>query len=186
MAQADRSEVTLFMQTQVLSGSIFISTPDGRLLDELNEDSAIGPYYPNIFSELTDVTIWHADGTEEKVPSVYINKTTVQMAGTSNADSMRGIGAKSDPKAYPFVEKLAVLVSIDISGYSITGNMYRASHQKLEHVLQERALFMPLTDAYIISVVNGRRWHLPFLAVNKMLILSLHDWGMVMVKPLPV
>jgi hypothetical protein len=43
MKRPDWPEIMLFMQTEVLSGSIFISTPEGRLLDELNGRITFGP-----------------------------------------------------------------------------------------------------------------------------------------------
>ena len=38
MVQTDLPQILLFTPTKVLRGSIFISTPEGRLLDELNGD----------------------------------------------------------------------------------------------------------------------------------------------------
>jgi hypothetical protein len=186
MTQSDCSEVTVFLQTEILNGSIHISTPNGRLLDQLNKDSEIGPFSLDIFTKLTDVVIWHLDGSEQKLSSVQINSTTVQMVGTDGMDSNREASGNSNLKPYLYIEKLPVLVGIDMPGYEISGNMYRISHQKLENVLKERVTFMPLTDAYISSTVNGKKWHLPFLAVNKRLILSLHDWDIIPAAPLPL
>ena len=175
MVQADWPHIMLFMQTEVLSGSIFISTPEGRLLDELNGHFDGEPENRDKFLELTDVTIWHTDGTEEKASVGYINKANIQMAATTTDNLSRGIGAKPDHKLYPFIEKKTVRVKIEMSGYGITGSMHRLSHQKVEHVLKERTEFMPLTHAEVCSLANGKRWYIAFLAVNKEQILSLHE-----------
>jgi hypothetical protein len=176
MAQADRPQIMLFMQTEVLSGSIFISTPEGRLLDELNGRFDLEPENQDKFLELNDLTILHTDDTEEKVALGYINKNSIQMAAITNNNLRRGIGAQPDnKKLYPFIEKEMVRVKIDMSAYSVTGNIHRLSHQKVVHVLKERTEFMPVTHAEVYSVANGKRWYMAFLAVNKNHILALHE-----------
>ena len=64
MVQADMPQIVLFMQTEVLNGSIFISTPEGRLLDQLNNSFYGEPDNRNEFLELTNVTILHPDSTK--------------------------------------------------------------------------------------------------------------------------
>ena len=165
------------MGMEVLKGLIFISTPEGRLLDELNGRSQIGPENRDRFLMLTDVDIWHVDGTEEKTAVVHINKENAEMAGTTNIDSGRGIGAKVGSKPYPFTDKVPVKVRIEMPGYTVIGNMYRISHQQIEHVLKERTAFLPLTDIEVVSTKYNKLWALSFLAVNKEKILSLHEQG---------
>ena len=175
MAQSDSPEIVLYMMTEVLMGSIFISTLEGRLLDELNGRVVSAPDNRDKFLVLTNVTIRHADGTQEKPLIVHINKSTIQMAGTDSLDSSRGIGGKPTPKPYPFTEKIPVPVQVEMPSYQINGNMYRLNQQKIENVLKERLTFLPLTDAEVIYLANGQRWHVPFLAVNKDQLLSLHE-----------
>jgi hypothetical protein len=175
MTQSDLPEIVLYMMTEVLIGSIFISTPEGRLLDELNGRVVSAPDNRDKFLVLANVTIRHADGTQEKPSIVYINKSTIQMAGTDSPDTSRGIGAQPNPKPYPFTEKVPVHVRIEMPSYQINGNMYRMSQQKIENVLKERLTFLPLTDVEVIYLANGQRWHVPFLAINKDQILSLYE-----------
>ena len=175
MVQADSPQIVLFMPTKVLSGSIFISTPEGRLLDELNGDFSEEPENRVEFLELTQVTIWHLDGTKENVSLCQVNKTSIQMAAITDDDLNRGVGAKPDHNFYPFIKKEVLRVKIEISGYRIAGSLHRLSHQKVGHVLQERAKFMPLTHAEVSSVANGKRWYMAFLAVNKEQILFLYQ-----------
>jgi hypothetical protein len=175
MEQLDSPEIMLFMQTEILSGSIFISTPEGRLLDKLNGRITQGSDNQDKFLKLTDVIIQHINGEQERSALVHVNKKTIEMAATSSANTGRGVGGKPDPKPYPFVDKVPVPIKITMPGYGITGNMYRVNHQKVEHVLLENSMFMPLTDADVTALTSGKRWGVPFLAVNKEQILSLYE-----------
>jgi hypothetical protein len=175
MVQADSPQIVLFTPTKVLSGSIFISTPEGRLLDELNGDFSEEPENRDEFLELTQVTIWHPDSTKENVSLCHVNKTAIQMAAISDDNLNRGVGAKPDHNFYPFIKKEALRVKIEMSGYRITGSIHRVSYQNVGHVLQERTKFMPLTHAEVSSLANGKRWYLPFVAVNKKQILFLNQ-----------
>jgi len=74
--------VTLYMETQVLTG--FIYHHERRLSDILNSVSR--------FVELSYVSIQYTDGQEEKLPTAYINKATIQVAATIDGDLAKGIG----------------------------------------------------------------------------------------------
>ena len=165
------------METEVLKGMIFISTPEGRLLDELNGRSQLAPENRDKFIMISDVNIWHMDGTEEKTAVTHINKENIEMSGTTAINTGRGIGGSTGPKPYPFTDKVPVKVRIELTGYTVIGNMYRVSHQQVEHVLKERLAFLPLTNVDVISTKYDKRWALSFLAVNKWKILSLHEQG---------
>lgn len=178
MEGADGTEIILFMQTEVLTGSIVISTIEGRLLDELNGRTSFGPENRDKFFSLTDVTIQHLDGRLEKTTLVHINKETIQMAATSSADTGRGIGGKTGSKPYPFTEKVPVRVKIAMSGYEVTGNMYHLSLQKIDHVLLEKTKFVPLTNAEVIALASSKKWNVPFIAINKDHISSLYEDSM--------
>ena len=175
MIQADSPEIILFTQMEVLSGSIYISTIEGRLLDELNGRITAAPENRDRFLKLSKVIIEHMDGRQENTVAAYVNRDTIQMAATSSPNTSRGIGSKPGPKPYPFTEKIPVPVKIVMTGYEITGNMYRISHQKVEHVLLEKTKFIPLTDANVSSTLNNKQWRVPFLAINKEQILSLFE-----------
>ena len=175
MIQEDKFEILIFAETEVLKGLIFISTPEGRLLDELNGRSQLAPENRDKFIMINNVDIWHMDGTEEKAPVVHINKENIEMSGTTTINTGRGIGASAGPKHYPFTDKTPIKVRIEMAGYTIIGNMYRVMHQQVEHVLKEKVAFLPLTDVEIISTKFDKRWTLSFLAVNKWKVLSLHE-----------
>ena len=169
--------VKLYMQTQITMGYIYYApTPEARLLDALNGISDIGPVKRGRFLELSNVTIQHADGRQEKLSVAYINKATVQLAATlGDADVGRGIGAQDGPKIYPFVKKSPVPVRIETQSYVVTGNMYRITYEKVWHVLEDTPTFLPLTHAQICTVTNGARESVLFVAVNKENILSLQE-----------
>lgn len=175
MNQAELPEIIIFMQTEVLSGAIYISTPKTRLLDELNGGITLGPDTSSKFIGLTNINIQHINGRQEKKVLVYVNKETVQMAATSSADTRRGFGGDPDPKPYPYIEKVPMPVEIVMSGYEVTGDMHRISHQTLEDVLVEKTTFVPLTNAEVRATASNKRWNVPFLAVNKRQILSLYE-----------
>jgi|PlaIllAssembly_1097288.scaffolds.fasta_scaffold312970_1 hypothetical protein len=175
MNQAELPEIIVFMQTEVLSGSIYISTPKTRLLDELNGGLTPVPETGSKFIGLTDINIQHVNGRQEEKVLVYVNKETIQMAATSSADTRRGFGGDPDPKPYPYIEKVPMPVEIVMMGYEIKGNMHRISHQTLEDVIVEKTTFVPLTDAEVRAIASNKRWNVPFLAVNKRQILSLYE-----------
>lgn len=169
--------IKLYMQTQIITGDIYYApTPEARLLDALNGISDLGPVKRGNFIEINNAVISHADGTEEKIKTAYINKSTVQLAATvGNADMGRGIGAHPGPKAYPFVEKSPVSVRIETQSFILTGNIYRVTYQRTWHVLEDSPVFLPLTHVQIDNRVNRVRERYAFVAVNKEHILSLQE-----------
>jgi hypothetical protein len=179
LLQTDKFEILIFVETEVLKGMIFISTPEGRLLDELNGRSQLAPENRDRFIMINNVDIWHLDGTEEKTTVAHINKENIEMSGTTTLNTGRGIGANIGPKPYPFTDKVPVKVRIEMNRYTVIGDMYRVSHQQVEHVLKEKLAFLPVTNVEVISTKFDKRWTLSFLAVNKGKILSLHEQGTV-------
>lgn len=176
MDAAEWLAVKLYLETQVLSGFIYDPCEE-RLLDILGGLSVRRIESRGRFLELSDVTIRHADGKEERLPNAYVNKATIQLAATLEADSGRGFGAKVGPKPYPFVEKSPLPVRLRTPAYAVTGSLHRASHQRVWHVLEEKPTFLPLTNAEICALASGIRWKVPFVAVNKEQILSLREEG---------
>ena len=169
--------IKLYMQTHVVIGSIsYAPTPEARLIDALNGVTDRGPVKKGRFLELTDVTIHHSDGSKEKLKTSYINKTSIQLAVTlGDPDSGRGIGAHDGPKLYPFVEKTPLPVRIETNDYVVNGNMHHIRYQKVWIVLEDTALFLPITHAQIVTVSNGTMEMFSFVAVNKEHILSLQE-----------
>lgn len=176
MDATERLAVKLYLQTQVLSGFIYCPYEE-RLLDLLSGVSVRRLESRGRFLELSDVTIYHADGKEERLPTAYINKATIRLAATLDADSGRGLGTKVGPKHYPFVEKIPVPVRLQTPAYAVTGNMHRASYQRVWHVLEETPTFLPLTNVEMHALGSSISSKVPFVAVNKEQILSLQEEG---------
>ena len=166
--------VTLCLQTQVSSGFIYLPYEE-RLLDLLNGVRGRGPESPGRFLTLSNLTIHEADGKQERLATAYINKAIIQLAAIWDSNSGRGIGAKAGYKPYPFVEKLSVPVKLHLPGYSLTGSMHCASGERAWHVLDERLMFLPLTNVEVHPLANGAWSKVPFVAVNREQILSLQE-----------
>ena len=171
---AEQLVVTLYMQTQVLIGSIY-QPREQRLLDLLNGVLLSPSENSGVFLKLSDLTISHADGKKERLETTYINKATIQLAVTPDGDSARGIGAKVGPKSYPFVPKSPVRVNLRMPTYTLIGSMHHAGGQRIQDILDERLMFLPLTNAKIHPITNGTWWAAPFVAVNREQILTLQE-----------
>lgn len=170
----DQLAVNLYLQMYVLSG--FIHCPqDERLIDHLSSVSFRRPDSRGRFLELSDVTIYHSDGKEEKLATANINKSTIHLVSTIGANSGRGIGGKAGPKPYPFMDKLSMRVTLQTLAYIVTGNMHRASYQKIWYVLEQSLMFLPLTNVEIHKLANGTCSQSPFVAMNKEQIILLQE-----------
>jgi hypothetical protein len=165
--------VTLYTQTQAWTGCIYRRYAE-RLLDLLNGVSN-QPQSRGRFLALSDVTIQYADSKKERLPTVYINKATIELATTSGGELARGIGAKAGYKTYPFVHKVPVPVELRTPAYAVIGNMHCNGRHGVWNVLEEGPTFLPLTDVRIRSLVNDIWWDAPFTAVNREKILSLQE-----------
>ena len=99
--------VCIHLDSHTVTGNV--SLPRGKRLSDLLNGSIVGQAEHNtMFLELTDVIISHADGTEEKTQTSFINKATIQLLTTLDEDLARGIGAKDNSKHYPYVHKSPV------------------------------------------------------------------------------
>ncbi len=168
--------VTLYMETQTLTG--FIYQPKEERLSDLLNAVSLRRENRGRFVELSYVAIQYTDGQEEeKLPTAYINKATIQVAVTIDGDLAKGIGGKVGAKPYPFVEKLPVLVRVRMPAYILMGNMHCASGQMAWHALEEKPMFLPLTNVSICRADNSHWWKVPFAAVNREQMLSLAELG---------
>ena len=174
MAKAAKLTLTIYMQDQTVIG--FIYHKEERLSDHLNGVSSMQKTRGR-FVELHDVTIQHSDGRQEGVATTYINKATIQLAATIDGDLAKGIGGKVGAKPYPFVDKLPVPVRVQMPAYILLGNMHCISRQMAWHTLEEKPMFLPLTNVSVCRSDNSHWWKLSFAAVNREKILSLAELG---------
>ncbi|HUV56546.1 MAG TPA: hypothetical protein VMV84_04870 [Dehalococcoidales bacterium] len=174
MAEIKQIALALYMETQTFIG--FIDHKEERLSDLLNGVSSIQKTRGR-FVELHDVTIQHSDGREERLATAYINKATIQLAATIDGDLAKGIGGQVGAKPYPFVDKLPVPVRVQMPAYILLGNMHCISRQMAWHTLEEKPMFLPLTNVSVCRSGNSHWWKLSFAAVNREKILSLAELG---------
>ena len=158
--------ITLYAETQVLIGFVYL--PYGqRLSDLLNSATERQPKNKGTFLELSGVTVFHTDGRKERPETAYINKATIQLVATADSDAGRGIGAKVGSDTYPFVQKSPVRAKMCVPGYEIRGTMHCARGQRVRQLLEERLMFLPLTDVKIRASDKDIWWAAPFVAVNR-------------------
>jgi len=164
--------VCVHLDSQTITGNV--SLPREKRLSDLLNGSTVGQAEHNaMFLELTDVIISHADGTEEKTPTSFINKAAIQLLTTLDEDLARGVGAKDSPKQYPYVNKSPVRARMRMPGYELRGNVHCAGGQRAPQLLEEQFMFLPLTDARIRVSKGDDWWGATFVAVNRRQILSL-------------
>lgn len=168
--------VRLYLQTQVMRGLVY-HFQEERFIDILSGIAVKRPENRGSFLELSQVTIQHTDGKEEKLPVLYVRKVAIHLAATLDPDLARGVGAKAGSKPYPFAEKWPVPVWLRTSAYELTGSTYRAAHEQLQNVLEAGTLFLPLTDVHIRSLASNTELKAPFVAVNKDQITYLKEEG---------
>jgi hypothetical protein len=84
----------------------------------------------------------------------------------TDANLARGLGSDSDWRAYPFVLKKPVLVSLQLQSYSLVGTLHLSEVQTITELLNEKNLFLPMTDVTLSH--NYRLYGIrPFVVVNK-------------------
>lgn len=184
VAEMSRIAITLCLQTQMSSGYVYLP-PDERFSDLLNSTGVRRPESRGKFLALSDVTVKEADREPVKLPTTYINKSTIYLAAMWDANSGRGIGARSGYKPYPYVDKIPLPVSVQLPGYFLTGNIHCARGERAEQVLEERLTFLPLTDVEVRPLANGMWSNVPFIAVNREWILSLQEESTPLLKVPP-
>ena len=166
--------VTLYLQTDVLTGVIRQSHEE-RLLDLLNSVFVKRPESRGRFLSLRNVTIEHTGGKEERLPTAYVNKTTIQLAAITDGDLARGAGARADPKPYPFKRKSPLPVVVRTPNYELAGDIHLFGGQAVWRLFEEKLMFLPLTNVKISALGNGLRWAVGFAAVNREQVLLLQQ-----------
>jgi len=148
-----------YTSDEVLSGRI--RWPVGiRLLDLLNSLYATQHDSSGEFLDFVDIS------REDDIVETHVSKEALEMVTISDANLARGAGAESNPK-YPFVRKSPIAVSVRLKKYTVSGTMHLVERQTVQDLLNRGALFLPVTDATILTLENRFYGHRPFIAVNK-------------------
>ena len=168
----DRSWVSVefYIQSQVLCGYIYISS-ELRLLDLLNR---AGIQDRDTKSEYIEFMTAISSSGDEYKDVRYVRKAAVELVAIADANLARGAGAKAHQKTYPFAEKSQVRVSLQMLTYALDGTMYCTPGRRVWDVLDEKSLFLPLTDVTI--ALEGRFYGArPFVAAKKEQIIWLKE-----------
>jgi len=131
-----------------------------RLLDLLNSLYTTRYDSSGEFLDFIDVSGVH-DAVE-----THINKTAVIMVALDNVDLARGAGARGE-RAFPFVPKSMVPVSVKTDTFTVEGSMHLADRETISDILNRDALFLPITGATIVTKENRFYANRPFVAINK-------------------
>ena len=131
-----------------------------RLLDLLNNLYATPRDSSGDFLDFIDVS-----KSDEPV-STFISKASVGMVTISDTNLARGAGAEPS-RRYPYVRKSEVDVSLKLKTHMINGTMHLTENESVQDVLNRDALFVPVTNATIVTADSHFYGTRPFIAVNK-------------------
>ncbi len=131
-----------------------------RLLDLLNSLYTTQQDSSGEFLDFVDIS------RETDSAHLYISKAAVHMVTVSESDLARGAGAAPE-RRFPFVKKSEVPVSIKLRSHTIEGTMHVGDNETVDDVLNRDALFVPVTNATLVTSDNHFYGTRPFVAVNK-------------------
>jgi hypothetical protein len=154
--------VEFYIADQVRPG--WLSVARGRrLLDLLN-----GSSYPirDGQSEYIEFFPSKDAGNDAEDQPRYVRKAMVDMVALFDPNLARGAGSQGATIVFPKMEKQAVRVNVEMTKYVLVGAMHCPRGHSIRDVLDEKALFLPLTDVTIQR--EGRACgDRPFVAVRK-------------------
>ncbi|MFC2022667.1 hypothetical protein ACFLTL_00675 [Chloroflexota bacterium] len=168
-------------ESSIISGFTYLHD-DERLLDILNGAVTRRVEGKSKSLEMVDVEVRKPDGQEERRATSYINKPAISLAATWEENGGRGIFTKNSHKEYPYVEKVKVPVHVQLSGFSLIGNMHLGPGQMASHLLEEQAEFLPMTNVKVQPLINDLWSDIAFLAVNRRQVLSLEQEDVPLLK----
>jgi len=160
----DRSWVSVefYVQSKVICGYIYISS-ELRLLDLLNK---AGTQDRDVESEYIEFMTAVSPVGDDYKDVRYVRKAAVELATIADANLARGAGAAAHRNSHPFVDKVQVRVSLQLPVYALDGTMHCTPGLSVRDVLDEKSLFLPLTDVTI--ALEGRLHETrPFVAAKK-------------------
>ena len=161
-----RLRITFYVGRQACSGYIELHEEE-RLSDFLNSRFAKRQDSNDGFIKISDAAMTLQDNSKERLPEAIINRSAIQLMAIQEGDMARGLGAKPGPKSYPFVEKSPVLVRLHMQEFSVIGYMHCVAGQKTENLLEEKTMFIPLTQVKMLTPDMATWWKTPFAAVNR-------------------
>ena len=147
-----------------------------RLIDALNEGMRTETSVKVVdFLPLVNVTMTGTQGGEQKFPRIYVAKNNIIYVA-----QISGERAEKQARAYPFREKLPVVVTVYASRvsdvqYALQGQMYVDTWGQVIDTIESEARFIPFTHAVIEPALPGADSRYDFIALNKEHIISISE-----------
>jgi hypothetical protein len=153
--------VEIAIQSEIKAG--YISCPVfARLLDLFNGETDGNAE----FFELVNSPGTEKDAPKSETFRTYFRKSAVDFIAVTGANLARGLGSNQSWKAYPFVPKYPIHVSLQLKNYNVIGTFHLSEMQTVQELLNEKLRFIPITEATISS--NGKLIGTrPFVILNK-------------------
>lgn len=148
--------VEVAMQSEIKTG--YISCPAfARLLDLFNGETDGNAEF-----------FYLASSPEPKAEAfrTFLRKSAVDYIAVADINLARGLGSNQSWKAYPFVPKYPIHVSLQLKNHNVIGTFHLSEMQTVQELLNEKPRFIPITEATISS--NGKLIGTrPFVILNK-------------------
>ena len=174
----------LYTPTQVLMGYAYYPYQQ-RLLDLLNSAWPGALEHLAEFLPLSEVAIQYPDGREERAPTAFVNKASVQLVRALEENRSNELGTEAGHRPYPFIEKLPVVVKLHLPAYYLTGRIHCARGERVWDVLNHGPRFLPLTDVDMMPEWGSPENGLSFMAVNKGHIINAEETGTPLMEVFP-
>jgi hypothetical protein len=160
-------KVAVFTETCTLTGYT-CCLKHQRLLDVLNQD-----FIPNSlpigkdFMSLTDAEVWFPNGEREFMASIYVRKSSILFVGEKSEGEPEKPEIEDRATMYLAKAKNPIEVELHMSPYTLTGQVYAQSWQKLLDAVERADEFLPLTDVEIYPAPGNTTSTFDFIAVNR-------------------
>jgi hypothetical protein len=166
-------DLDIYTHFNMLRGEV--QCPIGqRLLDMFNGVGFSGHIDRGDFLEFCNIYDPGNNKTRPECYKSYIKKDSIQALAVSSTNLGRGMGAKSEWKTFPFVNKTQASVSLQLHSYWLSGSIHLSQGQSTQDLLNEDKQFMPLTQSSIgldQRIIDTS----PFVMVNKNYIIGLRE-----------
>ena len=175
LAKAPRcTHVEVFTERNLFKGYTTHAI-DERFLDILNQGSKIKPKLIRDFLHLFEVEIYDLSGRKEEVTAnCLLNKNNIWVVAESRIAG--GELPPSKPFKYTsFRRKKPVSVNIHIQDLTVVGQVYINQDGESITALEMDNIFIPVTNATLVSKSNYSYFEFVFIAVNKNQITSISE-----------
>lgn len=141
-----------------------------RFLDVLNKDFIMEKQRIKNFLIINQALIIKPGGEKEQIPGLcFINKNSIIFIGTfDETRSTTSENINNKVKAYPWREKDAISVKMDLAGrYRLSGQIYGDPTVLPVHYIESKNQFLPMTSVSVSSSLEPKEITFDFVAINK-------------------